>query len=90
MKTLGLMQKYHEQLHPKTFEKACQDDITLGEALGPDGCDDFNLAADLLIQYKEAVSDGDEDMAEYMCLRLGRLLLPAGVEYINGIVGAEE
>jgi hypothetical protein len=84
------MNNYYAQLHPKTFEKACDDDITLGEAIGPDGCNDFNMAADILIQYKEAIEDGDEDMAEYMCLRLGRLLLPAGVEYINRIVEADE
>jgi hypothetical protein len=84
------MQEINAKLHPATFEKACEDDITLGEALGPDGCDDFNLAADILIQYKEAIEDDDDDMAEYMCLRLGRLLLPAGMKYINSIVETDE
>ena len=84
------LKNLYAKLHPATFEKACDDPITLGEALGPDGCDDFNLAADILIQYKEAIEDGDEEMAEYMCLRLGRLLLPAGMKYINRIVRRDD
>lgn len=85
-----IMAEFHAKLHPKTFEKACDDPITLGEALGPDGCDDFNLAADILIQYKESIEEGDDEMAENMCLRLGELLLPAGMKYINRIVGVDE